>query len=316
MRSIIAGGSLVVLMFAVGCNLIGPHSPYGGTRPAPSASTATPTVENLVEYLNKNAERIQPTQAITCGNLTIDVNADGQKVGVSGKMLCQTPRNFLLSGVVLGSPAVDIGSNDKEFWFWSREMKSPGNPAYLYHCSYDALAQGTKVPFPFQPDMVVSALGLAKYDPLRKYDLQITDPKKGKQVIMLTEQALSPENKPIQKITVFDYQIANVPHPQVLSHILKDEKGNVICAANIRSAQYVGGETGPIIPRIVDFSWPEQKLKMTMRIENPRITSMPPERAATIFTRQNLKYPSFDLATRTPDGGVQRAGATTPIYRR
>ena len=263
MRSIIAGGSLVVLMFAVGCN-IAPHRrdlPGGGV----AVNTTAPTAENLVEYLNTNAKRIDSRQAITCGNLTIDVNADGQKVGVSGKMLCQTPRNFLLSGVVLGSPAVDIGSNDKEFWFWSREMK----PAYLYHCSYDDLAHGTKVPFPFQPDMVVSALGLAQYDPVRKYDLKITDEGKGRKAILLTEQARSPDNKPIQKITVFDYHKAALPQPQILAHILKDEQGKVICTANVRSAQQVGAN-GPIIPRIIDFNWPEQKLKMTMRIENPQ----------------------------------------------
>lgn len=313
MRSIIAGGSLVVLMFAVGCNVIAPHRRDVGGSGGATVSTATPTVENLVKYLNENAGRIQPTQAITCGNITIDVNADGQKVGVGGMMLCQTPRNFLLSGKVVGSPAVDIGSNDKEFWFWSREIK----PNYLYHCSYDDLARGTKVPFPFQPDMVVSALGLAQYDPLRKYEMQITDDKKGHQAILLTEKAMSPENKPIQKITVFDYHQADVTRgqPQVLAHILKDEQGKEICVANIRSVQRLGSD-GPIIPRIIDFQWPDQKLKMTMRIENPRIIPMPPEKAATVFNRQNLKYQPFDLATQSPDGGVQRAGATAPIYRR
>jgi hypothetical protein len=313
MRSIIAGGSLGVLMFAVGCN-IAPHRRDGGPgATAPVAATAPPTVDNLVGYLNNNADAVKAGQAITSGNITIDVNADGQKVGIGGMMLCQTPRNFLLSGKVLGSPAVDIGSNDKEFWFWSRELKTPENQAYLYHCSYDDLARGTKVPFPFQPDMVVSALGLAKYDPVKPYLLKIEDDKRGHKTILLTEQARSPENKPIQRITVFNFhQVQQESQPQVLAHILKDEQGKVICAANIRSAQRVGGERGPIIPRIIDFDWPEQKLKMTMTIYNPRITAMPPERAATVFTRGNLNYQSFDLATRTLDGGLQRAGASAP----
>lgn len=310
MRSIIAGGSLVVLMFALGCNNA-PH--IRDLRGGAAVNTTAPTVENLVGYLNENAKLLQPAEAITCGNVPIDVNADGQKVGVIGKMLCQAPRNFLMSGVVLGSPAVDIGSNDKEFWFWSREFR----PAYLYHCSYDDLARGTKVPFPFQPDMVVSALGLAQYDPLKsKYRMEVTDQGKGHKAILLTEDARSPENKPIQKITVFDFNKAEVPHPQVLAHILKDERGNVICSANIRSAQRVGSN-GPIIPRMIDFNWPEQKLKMTMRIENPQVIAMPPEKAAERFTRQNLHYESFDLATQTLDAGLQRAGAATPpVIRR
>lgn len=312
MRSIIAGASVIGLLFAVGCN-VAPHRRDSGSGPSnPAPITAMPTVDNLVRYLNDNAKCLQPTQAITCTNVTIDVTADGQKVGVGGKMLCQTPRNFLLSGVVVGSPAVDIGSNDKEFWFWSREIR----PAYLYHCSYDALAQGTKVPFPFQPDMVVSALGLAQYDATKTYNLTSSDDRKGHKTILLTEQARSPENKPIQKITVFDYNQAFPPQPQVLAHVLKDDQGKVICAANILRAQRLG-PNGPIIPHVIEFNWPEQKLRMKMTLEHPRIIDMPPAKAATVFTRQNLRYQSFDLATQSLDGaGVQRAGATAPIYRR
>jgi hypothetical protein len=314
MRSIIAGASLVVLLVTVGCN-VAPHRrdlpPSGGG----GAPTATPTVENLVGYLNNNAKLLEPTQAISCGNVTIDVTADGQKVGVSGKMLCQTPRNFLLSGVVLGNPAVDIGSNDKEFWFWSRELKAQDNRAYLYHCSYDDLARGTRVPFPFQPEMVVSALGLAQYDATKPYKVNITDEGKGHKTILLTEDARSPENKPIQKITVFDYIEQHPPYPQVLQHILKDDQGKVICAANVRSAQKLGAN-GPIIPKVIDFSWPDQKLRMTMQIHNPSIIPMPPEKAAEKFNRRYLSHPSYDLAAQAPDASVQRAGANSPYPQR
>ena len=70
---------------------------------------------------------------------------------------------------VLGKSAVDIGSNNDEFWYWI----SQDNPPYLYHCAYKDLATGkVNVPFPFQPDMVVAALGIAEYDPKGKYELR------------------------------------------------------------------------------------------------------------------------------------------------
>jgi hypothetical protein len=306
MRSIIAGASLVVLLFAVGCNLAPwrrdpPNNPGGGVAP----TGATPTVENLVKYLNDNAKLVEPGQAINCTNLTIDINADGSKVGVSSRMICQTPRNFLLSGVIVGSPAVDVGSNDKEFWFWIRENKPP----YLYHCSYEDLARGVKVPFPFQPDMVLNALGMAQYEPNKQYKMQIVDDK-GHKTIHLTENAFSLQKTPIQKVTVFDFHAAQVPQPQVLAHIVKDEQGKVICVANVRSTQRVG-PNGFIMPKIIVFNWPEQKLQMKMQLENPRVMPMPETKATTVFTRRNLNYQSFDLATQTVDGaGVQRAGAT------
>jgi hypothetical protein len=311
MRSFIAGASLVVLLFAFGCNYA-PHRrdlpPGGGLV----TDNATPTAKNLVEYLNENAKRIDNNQAVTCQNVPIDVIADGQKFGISSQMCCQTPRNFRLSGKVLGNPAVDIGSNDKEFWYWI----SRNQPPYLCHCSYEAMANGAKIPFPFQPDMVVNALGLAQYDPAKDYRMNIMDDKKGHKAIELTEQTVSAQGQRIQKVTVFNAQRATLPQPQVIAHILKDERGTVICVAEIRKVQQVGAK-GLIIPKEIAFRWPEQKLQMTMRLENPQVVTMTAQKAADLFTRQNLHYQSLDLATGRLDGeGVQQAGATGRIYRR
>lgn len=313
MRSIIAAASLVALVLvAVGCNHLVPHqreSVSGGT----AANAPPPTVDNLIEYLNKNSDSVKPDQAVTCRNVMINVDAERGRVGIDCKMICQAPRHFRLSGVLTGQPVVEIGSNNKEFWFWCRE----NNPPYLFHCSYDDLARGVKFPFPIQPDMVVTALGLARYDRSKNYTMKVVDDTKGRhQFIELTEQTRSLDNRPIQKVTVFNYLQAQPPQPQVVRHILKDENNKVICAANIRSAQHVDGINGPIIPRMVDFDWPEQKLKMSMRIENPSIVAMPAEKAATIFNRQDLRYQSVDLATQTMDGpGVQQAGGAARMYR-
>ncbi len=311
MRSIIAVASLVALVLAVGCNHIMPHQREnsGGT----ALNAAAPTVDQLIEYLNKNAAAVKPDQAVTCRNVMIDVVAEGGQGGIDCKMICQAPRNFRMSGVVVSQPMVELGSNDKEFWFWVKQI----NPTCLYHCSYDDLARGIKVPFPFQPDMVVKALGLAPYERGKQYSIKIVDDNRGRhKAIELTEQAFSPDHKPIQKVTVFSYHQAEPPQPQVIAHIVKDERGRVVCEANVRSAQRVDGINGPIIPRMVDFSWPEQKMKMKMRIENPSIIAMPPQKAAAVFNRQDLQYQSVDLATQVMDGpGVQQAGGAQRTYR-
>jgi hypothetical protein len=317
MRSIIVASSLVALLLILGCKHLVPHQreqvggAVGNDKPA-----TVPTAEALVKYLNENANRIPPGQALNCKNVTIDVNADAGRFGIRAMMQCQAPRNFLLTGVALGNPVVDIGSNDKEFWFWGKQF----NPPYLYHCSYEGLANGLKtpLPFPFQPDMVLSALGLTPYDPAKPYTVRVTNDNRGHKFIELTEQTRSPENKLVQKITVFNFnQVTEVSQPQVVAHLLKDEQGKVICAAYIRYAQRVGGESGAIIPQMIDFTWPEQKMKMKMTIYNPELIVMPPEKAAIRFTRQNLHYQSFDLATGALDAaGVQQAGATGIMYRR
>lgn len=311
MRSLIAGASMVVLMATVGCHILSPNRSEGpGGSAAVKAPTATPTVENLVEYLNNNAKRIEPGQAVNCTNMTINIDQGGNKVGVSSMLVCQAPRNFRMSGVVIGNPAVEVGSNDKEFWFWCRELKEAGKPPYLYHCTYDDLAHGVNIPFPFQPDMALNALGVSPYDPSKQYNMKTVDDGRGNKLIELAEKTESLQKTPIWKVTVFDAREARMPRPQVLAHIIKDEQGRVICRANVRSTQQVGPKSF-IMPKEVAFEWPEQKLQMVMRLENPRIVPMAESKAAVVFSRQTLNHPSVNLATQTLDGGgVQRAGAT------
>ena len=102
--------------------------------------------------------------------MAIDVKGGtGGGVGLDGRLAAQRPLNFRLQAEVLGKSAVDVGSNNDEFWYWIGKDKPP----YLYHCSYADLATGkVNVPFPFHPDMVVAALGIAEYDPNGKYELR------------------------------------------------------------------------------------------------------------------------------------------------
>src|SRR5579864_4446343 len=99
MRSIILGASLVALLCAVGCNLA-PHQRDKVGGGGVSVNATMPTTENLVEYLNRNAAGLHSDQAITCGNVNIIAEAEQGRVGVDCKMICQAPRNFMMSGVV------------------------------------------------------------------------------------------------------------------------------------------------------------------------------------------------------------------------
>jgi hypothetical protein len=304
MRSIIAGVGLAVLLFAVGCN-IAPHRRDGGGGRVVT-DDAVPSTEALVKYLNRNAELLKQGEALRCKELSIDCKADGKTFGLGGSMMCAKPRNFRLQAQLLGQPAVDIGSNDQEFWYWI----SKNEPPYLFHCSYDALRQGTRIPFPFQPDMVVAALGLAQYDQSNPKKYEVRVPPKAN-YYELIESAVSPQGEPIQKVTVFNRMEAQPPAPQVLAHVLKDARGNTICTARITSVQQ-NRETGAIYPRVVIFNWPGQKLQMTMELNNLQVVKIDQELAERAFTRKNLGYQTYDLATRTSDrpGNLQRTGAT------
>jgi hypothetical protein len=309
MRSLSAGVSLGLLLSAVvGCNVLSPHRRDTGGQPVVT-DDRLPTVEALVGYLNRNADRVGEN-ALKCTNLTIDCKANSQAVGLGGSMMCQKPRNFRLTAKVVGQPAVDIGSNKDEFWYWI----SKNEPPYLFHCSYDALARGANIPFPFQPDMVVTALGIAHYDADRKYELN-APPKAN--YFELVESITSPQGQPIQKVVVFDRSERFPPQPQVIAYVLRDAKGTIICKAMIESVQQ-NRDTGAILPRKVSFNWPAQQLQMKLEMNDLQVITMNPDLSERVFSRRNLSYQSYDLAARTLDGpgGVQRAGATAPTLPR
>ena len=204
--------------------------------PPATVTTQTPSAANLVAYLNKNARLVQSVKST---KVEMDAKQDGQSIGLEGMLFCQKPRNFRLrANDPLGKPAVDIGSNDNEFWFWISAAKDEDGVPRVHYCSYSDMAAGkARMPFPFQPDMIVSALGLGEYDPKGNYTVK-DDPK----TISLIEQTTSAQGQPVQKATVFSRTRVAPGKPQVLAYLLLDEKGKEICRASVQDVQAVSVE--------------------------------------------------------------------------
>jgi hypothetical protein len=294
----LVGGLALVVIGLVGCN----HTPIirDNTNPPPPPGAKQPDAPSLVNYLNQNAKLVQTVRA----KVDMDCKADGQSIALGGHMACQKPLNFRLKANVLGQPAVDLGSNSQEFWYWI----SKAQPPHVYFCSYRDLASGkVRVPFPFQPDMVVTALGIAEYDPKATYQV-----KASAKTLELIQDAVSPAGQPVKKITVFNRMIASAPgQPQVLAHVLRDARGNLICQAHIQRIK-VDRATNAVVPTRVRIEWPAQKVTMQMDLSDIRVNAIDKAQADALFQRGDLKYSTYDLARGfavTPSS-LQRTGVT------
>lgn len=298
----LALGLALGLPFFVGCNLL----PGMRDRPGPPPSinpNAKADAASLVNYLNLNARKVTNVRA----KVDVDVKAGKQPVGLSGRMACQKPRDFRLRGDVLGRPAVDIGSNNDEFWYWI----SQASPPYVYHCGYKELASGkVNVPFPFQPDMVVAALGIAEYDENAKYEVK-EHPKHWE----LIQDATSPTGQPMKRITVFNRFMATSGKPQVEAHVLQDVRGKVVCKATVQRVT-VDQRSGAVIPTKVTIEWPSvepgQDLAMTLMLTDIQTNALDATMAGKLFGRADLTgHEAFDLARGVVDtpGATRRAGA-------
>lgn len=213
--------ALALLSLMVGCNSWPGLRDRDTSRNVPGE---TPTAQQLVAFLNNNGQRVQ---AIQCNQVSIDAKQGNQTApGLDGLMVCQKPRNFRLKAKVIGQPAVDIGSNNQEFWYWISKVEPV---PYVFHCNYDELEKGNvRLPFPFHPDMIVSALGMGEYDPSKQYEV-----KTNQQNIELVEPVANYQGKQVRKSTVFQRKALSQGKYQVAGHILRDVQGKEICNATV-----------------------------------------------------------------------------------
>jgi hypothetical protein len=299
---------VLLASLATGCNLFPVHinrDPAPKTKDTPGRG---PDAAALVEYLNDNASRVQ---SIQCDSLAVDAKQNGRAIGLSGSLVFQKPKNLRVRLDLLGKPAADLGSNEQEFWFWV----SQNEPPYVYHCSYAELGSGqVALNLPFQPEMLVAAMGIGSYDSKGKYELR-DNPKLA--YLELVESTTSAQGQPVTKVTAFNRKPVKAPSPQVIGYSLYNDKGTLLCRTQILETQ-VHAATGAILPQKVVMEWPRDQMKMTLMMPNLKVITVTPERAAKVFQRGDLsRYESFDLAKRALDNpsGLQRTEGRAPPTR-
>jgi hypothetical protein len=284
-----------------GCNSL--WNRRGGNSEIGAIPTETPTAAQLVRYLNANSEKIQ---VLECSDVTIDGKQGYQAAPtLYGNMVCQKPHNFRLQAKFVSNPAVDIGSNDQEFWYWIGKADP-----HVFHVDYKNLGNVREMPFPIQPDWVVETLGMATLDETKTYKLGETNTE-----WLLEEAATTPQGQPVRKVTVFNKGTTRGTTPQITGHKLLDEKGNLICSATILEVQQ-DPETHVALPRKVVLRYEKEKMELKMTIGEAHVAkTIDAKRAETLFQRKALAdLPDFDLARgRETPTGVQRAGGLQRI---
>jgi hypothetical protein len=260
-----------------------------GPRPV---AGETPTAAQLVEYLNQNSQRIQ---SIQCTEMDLDCKQGNQPFGLRAKMSCERPKNFRLQAEVLGKSEVDLGSNNQEFWYWIGRA----DPPYLFRCSHqDLAAGGVRMPFPFQPEWVLEALGMAQYGPPEQYRLAV-----GRDNLQLIQETVNSQGQRVRKVTVFSRSRSAT---QVQAHLLQDANGKEICSAYVLDAQNIGGA---VVPRRVRLSWPEARLQLTMKLEE--VTINQPRGNPELYMRPALaNVQTYDLKNglEAANGQLRQAG--------
>jgi hypothetical protein len=300
MRSLSSLLGLAALVVVAGCNT----SKWGHFKNADTGqryANETPTADQLVGQINRNAAQIS---SLTCQDMDLDCKYKVQQFGLRAQMVCQKPRNFRMTANALGSDQADIGSNMNEFWYWIAK----GDP-YLFHCAYQDLERGVTIPFPFQPDWVIEAFGMAEYPPAPPDHPDRVVPRGN--TFELVRESQNAQKQLAKKVTVFNRS------GQIVAHVLRNDRDQVVCSAQILDAQNFGGV---VVPRKVVLSYPSEQieLRMTLWTDQRYVTvnrQLNSDAVQRLFTRPSIAgIPGYDLA-HGPDAAsanqVRPAGGYT-----
>jgi hypothetical protein len=293
-----------VCMLLAGCNIFRarPEKPDAKAPAVPTGQTDKPTPERLVRYLNDQASLLN---SIETTDLRIDVRSQGASVGLdTGTLLCQKPRYFKLVGKKFGSQEVIVGSNEDRFWFYVKRDPSDA----LFHCSYTDFEKGAvDLPFPFEPEWVLEALGMAT---IGQGNMRVDEDKATFRLIEKTTL----RGQDITKVTVFYKGNARGDQPQVKERMMYDAKNQLICAATIKNVTRIPVERGPdarvaTVPQSVKLVWPHQDTELILDLGKVRINE---RLSMESFQMPRLGSKQIDLGRDKPTG---RSGLVPANFR-
>jgi RNA polymerase sigma factor (sigma-70 family) len=251
--------AVVVTIAAIGAATLTQATVALGEPPSKEAQIAlvtepawppVPTAEQLVRYLNDSSEGLR---SLNCTGAYLEFAHRKGNVGIQASFACRESGKFRLRGTLAGHVALDVGSNEREWWYWTRQ----GGESEVHRFPVRGVkAENTVWPLPIRPDWLPEAMGQAKLDPATSREVIAR-----KDAYELVEKTETAQGQPAFKVTVFRRAVSAV---QVPERLIRDPRGRVLCRATI-SCLIPAGTTGKTLPGAVEFDFPG--LRATMRVQ-------------------------------------------------
>lgn len=280
-------------------NWFGPRDPFAVNAPCVFPPEAT--AADVIAHVNANSARIAAWRS---DHVKILGRGEAHTpVAISARLAIESPRSFRLTAESpLGEPEVDLGSNQNEFWFWSRRSEQK----YIFVAYHDQESIDKRnFPIPFQPDWIMEVFGVMPIDAENVTAQPGAAGPYGSRTVLLIADRLSPQGRPVRKITTVDRC-----HGIVLEHALHDEQGQLIASARL-SHPVRDLRTQAVLPTQIDLDWPKAKVGLTMWIQHPEIN--PRHIPEKVWVRPEKNgYEVYDLNRGPPAAPAGTTPRATP----
>lgn len=247
------------------------------------------SAEQILARVNENAySEFSPRglKSYRCDD--VKVRMKGIPAPMRASIVVEAPRNLRLrvANPLTGGDAVDLGSNDREFWFWAKDSQ----PANVLVCSHDQIAAATQVttlPLPFRPDWLMEVLGVS---PISGSGYEIRRTNQRSPIVELVSVQRTPDQQPVRRIVKVD-----MGHGVVLEHRVEAMNGKMIARATL-SRHFLDPESRLILPRQISIDWPAAEQVLALSMEFTSVDFNAPAQSVAMWTVPTVPdYPAFDI---------------------
>ncbi len=292
--------TLVLLaVTGVGCKTF-PWSKYPSPMPQPRLLPPSPTLEQVIEVVNRNNSRIQ-----SFSSTRASIDGPGFP-SLRASVAFERPRRLRLRAETgLTGAEFDLGSNDELFWFWVRRNQPPA----VYYCRHDRIAASEALrAMPIDPEWLIEALGVAEFDPALPHQGPTPLPNDRLRIDTIRN---TPEG-PTTKITIIDGS-----QGWILEQHLFDARRRLL-ASSVAGGHRRDPLSGLVMPTVVRINCPPAQLSMRINLGNVEINRLSGNTAALWTMPEYPGAPLVDLADpnfRPPSSSQAAATSRRPPPR-
>jgi len=218
-------------------------------------------VHPILKIVNEKNEKIT---SFICTDIDVRIERDGSRHKLDGSMLYEKDRNFRLKVSSFFGTELDMGSNDEQFWVWSRRVDPK---ATMFFADHDNLYK-TRLRTPFVPLWIMSALGYRVMDP-NEVSYRETE-----EHLIISRSVVSPTGQPLIKRAYIDKETY-----RIVAYYLYDSDGTEITVTQI-------GYSADGMPRKIYMRWNEENVVMDFVFNNPRVNEG--------VDSKNFKLPDYE----------------------
>lgn len=211
----------------------------------PAPEEAKPKVPDLVHKVNQRNAQIR---SLRCDDMDVRVWENGMRVRLSGEVYYEKDLRFRMFVKSVLGKELDMGSNDTEFWYWSRRS----NPSGVYWAKYEDFFS-TRLKTPFNPVFLRASFGV---DILPIENAKFVENEKG---VLVVTQSKNSMGKVVNKYTFINKQTELIE-----GYLIVYEDGTKSASAEILEHQ--GG-----LPKKILFTYYEENKIMSLELKDAQM---------------------------------------------